>query len=100
MSANLLKLHELLNELPTVPGSESKPIQPQHSMTEGTLETQSTGLWESLDNMMAATSTNDNVADADVSSTSALDDDVKTYLKDMAIGRSGCPLTWWRQNKS
>ena len=68
-------------------------------MTESTLETQSTGLWESLDNMMAATATNDNVADADVSSTSALDDDVKTYLKDMAIGRNGCPLTWWRQNK-
>ena len=49
---------------------------------------------------MAATATNDNVADADVSSTSALDDDVKTYLKDMAIGRNGCPLTWWGQNKS
>ena len=69
-------------------------------MTESTLETQSTGLWESLDSMMTATATNDNVADADVSSTSALDDDVKTYLKDMAIGRNGCPLTWWRQNKS
>ena len=69
-------------------------------MTESTLETQSTGLWESLDNMMAATATNDNVADADVSSTSALDDDVKTYSKDMAIGRNGCPLTWWRQSKS
>ena len=49
---------------------------------------------------MAATATNDNVADADVSSTSALDDDDVTYLKDMAIGHNGCPLTWWRQNKS
>ena len=35
---------------------------------------------------MAATATNDNVADADVSSTSVLDDDVKTNLEDMAIG--------------
>ena len=49
---------------------------------------------------MAATVTNDNVADADVSSTSVLDDDVKAYSKDMAIGCNSCPLTWWRQNKS
>ena len=65
-------------------------------MTESTLEAQS----QALDNMMAATATNENVADTDVSITRALDDDVKTYLKDMAIGRNGCPLTCWRQNKS
>ena len=63
-------------------------------MTESTLETQSTGLWKFLNNMMAAIATNDNLADADVSNTTALDDDVKTYLKDMAIGCNGCPLTW------
>jgi hypothetical protein len=49
--------------------------------------------------MMTATTTNI-IADANASSASALDDDVKAYLKEMAIGRNGCPLTWWRQNKS
>ena len=49
---------------------------------------------------MAATATNDNVADADVSSTNVLYDNVKAYLKDMAIGGNGSPLTWWRRNKS
>ena len=50
----------------TGPGPET--VKSQHSVTESTLAIQSTGLWESLDNMMIATATNKNVADADVSS--------------------------------
>ena len=99
LAPNLLKFCELLNEVPTVTSPGPQPVQSQHSVTESTLATQSTGLWESLDNMMTATETNNNFVDADVSNTSALDD-VKTYLKDMAIGRNVCPLTWRRQNKS
>lgn len=50
--------------------------------------------------MTLTATTINNIADANTSSTSALDKDVKAYLKEMAIGRNGCPLTWWKQNKS
>ncbi|XP_065653911.1 uncharacterized protein LOC136080761 [Hydra vulgaris] len=46
LAANLSELRELFNELPTIPGLGPKLVQSQHSVTEYTLETQLTGLWD------------------------------------------------------
>ena len=54
-------------------------------------------MWESLDNMMIATATNNNVADADKSSKSVLGDGVKTFER-YGNCRNCCPVTWWGQN--
>ena len=112
LTSNIAKLQELFAEIrqvsavsaPTLatdaPVSQSQPAVTATGSHSHSQSTHDTGLWHSHDSLVtAAAIATTNRDEVGVSLSSCLNDDVKTYLRDPPIGRHGCSLTWWKDNK-